>query len=94
MTASLPPSGEAPSGRSGSERDHRDTAGLLLARLTVLPALLTLPFLLTSFPLLLLGLFKPALVILLWLALTAVMVPFAWRRDSLADGRAAVRHGR
>jgi len=64
----------------GTERDHRDTAGLLLARLTVLPALLTLPFLLTSFPLLVLGLFKPTLVILLWIALSAVMVPFTWRR--------------
>jgi hypothetical protein len=57
-----------------------DLAGLLLARLTVLPALLVLPFLLTSFPLLLLGWFKPVPVIVLWLLLAAAIVPAGWRR--------------
>ena len=41
-----------------TERDPRDAAGLLLGRLTVLPALVLLPFLLTSFPLLLIGLLQ------------------------------------
>ena len=50
-----------------TERDPRDSAGLLLGRLTVLPALVILPFLLTSFPLLLIGYFKPVPVIVLWL---------------------------
>jgi hypothetical protein len=60
--------------------EARDTAGLLFGRLTVLPALLALPFLLTSFPLLLLGWFKPAPVIAAWLLLAAVIVPIGWRR--------------
>jgi hypothetical protein len=58
----------------------QDKAGLLIGRLTALPALLTLPFLLTSFPLLLLGWFKPVPVILLWVVLSAVTVPYVWRR--------------
>ncbi|HEX3715835.1 MAG TPA: hypothetical protein VHV09_23790 [Trebonia sp.] len=71
-----------------TERDGGDSAGLLLGRLTVLPALLVLPFLLTSFPLLLLGWFKPVPVILLWLALTAAAVPYVWRRIPSVTGSA------
>jgi hypothetical protein len=68
-------------------RDAPDTAGLFLARLTVLPALLVLPFLLTGFPLLLLGWFKPVPVIAAWLLLAAVIVPMGWRRiPSVAGG--------
>jgi hypothetical protein len=52
----------------------------------VLPALLVLPFLLTSFPLLLLGWFKPAPVIVLWLLLAAVIVPLGWRRQPSLTG--------
>ncbi len=63
-----------------------DTAGVFLARLTVLPALLVLPFLLTSFPLLLLGWFKPVPVIALWLLLAAVIVPLGWRRVPSVTG--------
>jgi hypothetical protein len=63
-----------------AEPQARDTVGLLFGRLSVLPALLALPFLLTSFPLLLLGWFKPAPVIVLWLLLSAVIVPVGWRR--------------
>jgi hypothetical protein len=70
------------------EGDHRDAAGLLLGRLTVLPALVLLPFLLTSFPLLLIGYFKPVPVIVLWLALTALMVPYVWRRIPSVTGAA------
>jgi hypothetical protein len=62
-----------------AEPQARDTVGLLFGRLSVLPALLALPFLLTSFPLLLLGWFKPAPVIAAWLLLAAVLVPIAWR---------------
>lgn len=64
-----------------------DRAGVLYARLTVLPALLTVPFLLTGFPLLLLGWFRPVPVIVAWLVLAAVIVPFGWRRiPSVAGG--------
>jgi hypothetical protein len=69
------------------EPEARDTAGVFYARLTVLPALLAMPFLLTSFPLLLLGWFKPVPVILAWLVLAALLVPFGWRRiPSVAGG--------
>jgi hypothetical protein len=71
-----------------TEHDARDSAGLLLGRLTVLPALLVLPFLLTSFPLLLIGWFKPVPVIVLWLALTAAAVPYVWRRIPSVTGSA------
>src|ERR1700691_371124 len=57
-----------------------DVVGRLLGRFSVLPALLVLPFLLTSFPLLFLGWFKPVPVIVLWLLLAAVIVPAGWRR--------------
>jgi hypothetical protein len=70
------------------EHDPRDSAGLLLGRLTALPALLLLPFLLTSFPLLLAGYFKPVPVIVLWLALTALVVPYVWRRIPSVTGAA------
>jgi hypothetical protein len=70
----------APAGVGPRAGEATDPAGLLFGRLTVLPALLTLPFLLTSFPLLLLGWFKPLPVIVLWLLLTAIVVPAAWRR--------------
>jgi hypothetical protein len=71
-----------------ADLDASDAAGLLLGRLTVLPALILLPFLLTSFLLLLAGLFKPVPVILLWLALTAAMVPYVWRRIPSVTGAA------
>jgi len=71
-----------------TERDPRDSAGLLLGRLTALPALVLLPFLVTSFPLLLIGYFKPIPVIVLWLALTALIVPYVWRRIPSVTGAA------
>jgi hypothetical protein len=70
------------------EGDASDRTGLLLGRLTVLPALVLLPFLLTSFPLLLVGYFKPVPVIVLWLALTALVVPYVWRRVPSVTGAA------
>ncbi|MGH3210758.1 MAG: hypothetical protein ACRDNO_23685 [Trebonia sp.] len=70
------------------ERDPRDSAGLLLGRLTVLPAVILAPFMLTSFPLLLIGYFKPIPVIVLWLALAAAVVPYVWRRIPSVTGAA------
>jgi hypothetical protein len=52
----------------------------------MLPALVFLTFLLTSFPLLLIGFFKPVPVIVLWLALTAAAVPYVWRRIPSVTG--------
>ncbi|MGH3245784.1 MAG: hypothetical protein ACRDOI_06165, partial [Trebonia sp.] len=72
-----------------AERDPRDSAGLLLGRLTALPALVFLTFMLTSFPLLLIGYFKPIPVLVLWLALTALVVPYVWRRIPSVTGAAA-----
>ena len=69
-------------------RDPRDFPGLLLGRLTVLPALVLLPFMLTSFPLLLIGYFKPVPVIAGWLALSALIVPYVWRRIPSVTGAA------
>jgi hypothetical protein len=69
-------------------RDATDSNGLLLGRLTMLPALGTLTFLLTSFPLLLIGFFKPVPVILLWLVVTAAVVPYVWRRIPSVTGAA------
>jgi hypothetical protein len=78
----------APAPLDAAERDPRDFAGLLLGRLTALPALVLLTFLLTSFPLLLVGFFRPVPVIVLWLALTALVVPYAWRRIPSVTGSA------
>ena len=61
---------------------------MLLGRLTVLPVLVLTPFLLTSFPLLLFGYFKPVPVILLWVALTVLVVPYVWRRVPSVTGAA------
>jgi hypothetical protein len=69
-----------------AEPGSRDLAGLLLGRLTVLPALVLAAFMLTSFPLLLIGYFKPVPVIALWLALSAAVVPYAWRRVPSVTG--------
>jgi hypothetical protein len=81
----------APAGLGRGALEATDPAGLLFGRLTVLPALLTVPFLLTSFPLLLLGWFKPVPVIAAWLLLTAIVVPIAWRRIPSVAG--APDHG-
>lgn len=53
----------APPTRAAQARRHEDLPGLLLARLTVLPALVALFFLLVAFPLLLLGWFRPVPVL-------------------------------
>ncbi len=71
------------------ERDPRDFPGLLFGRLTMLPALVLLPFMLTSFPLLLIGYFKPVPVIAGWLVLSVLIVPYVWRRIPSVTGAAA-----
>ena len=53
---------------------------MLFARLTVLPTLISLPYLLVSFPFLLAGYFKPIPVIVIWVLLSAVMIPWGWRK--------------
>lgn len=63
-----------------------DPAGRLLARLTVIPALLALSFLLVAFPLLLIGWFQPVPTAVLTVAAAAVIVPLGWRA---AGGRRA-----
>ncbi len=69
-----------PSARHPDDATARDTAGLLLARLTVAPTLLAAAFLLASFPLLLIGWFRPAPVMLLSRLVAAVIVPVGLRR--------------
>lgn len=72
-----------------------DAAGRLLARLTALPALVALSFLLVAFPLLLLGWFKPAPVLLLAVAAAAVIVPVGWRAiKGYAGDQVGARPGR
>ena len=71
------------------ERDPRDFPGLLFGRLTMLPALVILPFMLISFPLLLIGYFKPVPVIAGWLVLSVLIVPYVWRRIPSVTGAAA-----
>ena len=58
----------------------RDLPGLLLARITVLPALAALFFLLAAFPLLLIGEFKPVPVIAAGGLAIVVGVPLSLRR--------------
>jgi hypothetical protein len=56
-----------------------DSAGRLLARLSVLPALLVMSWLLAGFPLLLIGHFRPVLTLVLAIPLAAVLVPLGLR---------------
>ncbi|MGH3260746.1 MAG: hypothetical protein ACRDNS_02010 [Trebonia sp.] len=70
------------------ERAPRDSTGLLFGRLTVLPVLVLMPFLLIGFPLLLIGYFRPIPVVVGWLALTAAVLPYVWRRIPSLTGAA------
>jgi hypothetical protein len=79
-------SGPAPESGPGG----RDTAGLLLARLTVAPTLIATAFLLAGFPLLVLGWYRPVPVIVLTVIVAAVIVPLGLGRlPGLRPGRAA-----
>ena len=73
---------------AAAEAGARDTAGLLLARLTVAPTLLATAFLLASFPLLLAGYYRPAPVIALSVIVAAVIVPLGlWRLPGLVPAQ-------
>jgi len=70
----------------------RDPAGMLLARVTVAPTLIAIAYLLVSYPLLLLGWFRPVPVLGLWVILAAIIVPLGLARlPGLRPGRGA--HG-
>ncbi len=56
-----------------------DTAGRLLARLSVLPVLLVMSWLLAGFPLLFIGHFTPVLTLVLSAAVAVVLVPLGLR---------------
>jgi hypothetical protein len=80
MTASSQAPGTSPpaaaSGARAPAAGDRDPAGLLLARLSVAPALIATAFLLVSFPLLVIGEFRPVPVI----ALSAIAATLlTWR---------------
>jgi len=64
----------APGTSTDSSERPRDPAGVFLGRLTVLPALLAMAWLLVGLPLLLLGAFTPVLMLVLSIPLAAVLV--------------------
>jgi hypothetical protein len=64
---------------SGPTAGPPDTAGRLLARLSVLPALLVMSWLLAGFPLLLIGHFTPVLTLVLSVLVAIVLVPLGLR---------------
>ena len=72
-----------------------DPAGQLLGRLSVLPALLVLAWLLAGLPLLLLGWFTPLLTLLISVPLAAVLVPagLRWIPGLRQESRPARRPG-
>ena len=72
-----PPAAGAASG--GQAAGRPDTAGRLLGRLSVLPALLVMSWLLAGFPLLLIGHFTPILTLVLSVPLAVVLVPLGLR---------------
>jgi len=63
-----------PGGRAGAPPGRPDTAGRLLRRLSVLPALLAMAWLVAGLPLLLLGRFTPVLTLVVAVPLAAVLV--------------------
>src|ERR1039457_2323001 len=74
-TAGSPAAGAA----GGGVAEPGDAAGRLFGRLTVLPALLVMAWLLAGLPLLLLGLFTPVLMLVLSVPLAAVLVAVGLR---------------
>src|SRR5713101_5658506 len=63
----------------GTVAGPADAAGRLLGRLTVLPALLVMAWLLAGLPLLLLGLFTPVLMLVVSVPLAVLLVAFGLR---------------
>jgi hypothetical protein len=72
-----PPAAGAASG--GQAAGRPDTAGRLFGRLSVLPALLVMSWLLAGFPLLLIGHFTPVLTLVVSVPLAVVLVPLGLR---------------
>ena len=66
-------------GRGGRPVGPADAAGRLLGRLSVLPALLVVSWLLAGFPLLLIGQFTPVLTLVIAVLMAAVLVSLGWR---------------
>ena len=75
-TAGPPAAGAASGGQSAS---RPDIAGRLLGRLSVLPALLVMSWLLAGFPLLFIGHFTPVLTLVLSVLVAVVLVPLGLR---------------
>jgi len=59
--------------------DRADVAGRLLARLSVVPVLLLMAWLLAGLPLLLVGHFTPTLMLVVWVPLAAALLVFGLR---------------
>jgi hypothetical protein len=74
-----PDSGAPAAALGGGQAVGADVAGRLLGRLSVLPALLAVAWLLAGLPLLLLGHFNPAIMLAVSLPLVAVLVAFGLR---------------
>src|SRR5260221_9883426 len=72
-------SGSATAGAADARSAPPDAAGRLLGRLSVLPALLVMAWLLAGLPLLLAGQFTPALMLVVSVPLAAVLVPLGLR---------------
>jgi hypothetical protein len=74
-------SGRAVTGVSGQGQstDQGNLAGSLLARISLLPTLLVTGWLFVGLPLVMAGLFKPALMLVLSIPVMAVAVYLAWR---------------
>jgi len=86
VSSQAPDTGKSDTGKSAAgtgaqvpRTDDRDPAGLLLARLSVAPALVVTAFLLVSFPLLVIGWFRPVPVIGLSVIAVALIVPLGLR---------------
>ena len=82
VSSRTPEAGQSATGTKSAvpRADDRDPAGLLLARLSVAPTLIIVAFLLVSFPLLVIGWFRPAPVIALTVVLAAMLVPLGLSR--------------
>jgi hypothetical protein len=75
----LPETAGSPAAGTGLASGPPDAAGRLLGRLSVLPALLAMSWLLAGFPLLLAGHFTPVLTLVLWVLVAAALVPLGLR---------------
>jgi hypothetical protein len=81
LGARMKASGPAVAGMSDQDQsaDQGNRAGLLLAQLSLLPALLVTGWLVVGLPLLLAGVFKPALMLALSIPVMAAAVYLGWR---------------